>query len=265
MKTIKRYLKIYKTLIKLNIASTIAYRADFYSSLISSFGWSIYVISSMLLLTARTTNVFGWSREELLVAAGMYNVVFSVFYVLFSRNFNEFADTIHYGRLDGILMRPVDAQFLMTCQHMIFGNIVRFSLGTIFLFFMLFQLHIPITIVSILGFFALLAVSITIIYSLWMLVITITIWFTNLVNLVDLMYDINGVSRFPQEMFKSVSVFLLIAVFPLTLVVITPVKFLLHKMFVGDIVAPVVAAIGMFILSRFFWKFALRFYTSASG
>jgi ABC-2 type transport system permease protein len=66
-------------------------------------------------------------------------------------------------------------------------------------------------------------------------------------------------------MYKGASIFLFFALFPLTLVVVTPIKVLLQKASVNDIVWLVVCAISLFIISRKFWQFALRSYTSASG
>lgn len=261
----KRYLKVYLTLVKLNYSNQLAFRADFVNSLIGNAAWSIFQITSTLLLTSRTPRVFGWTREEFLLLAAIYNVVLSVFYTHFSRNFNELPDNIHYGRLDSFLVKPIDSQFLLSCWHMGFGNILRFIIGIGFIGYLAMQINLDLTFWSILGFFALLAFSVLIVYSVWFIVMTITVWLSRLSNLVDVLYGINWVMRYPQEMFKGLGIYMFFIIFPLTFVVVSPAKVLLQKILLGDVLWPIVLSVGLFLVSRMFWKFALRYYTSASS
>jgi ABC-2 type transport system permease protein len=130
---------------------------------------------------------------------------------------------------------------------------------------MLTKMHIAITPLLFFEFVLLVVFSIVIIYSSWMLIMTLTIWFPKLSNLSDLLFQVNQISKFPQEIYKGASNYLLFVLFPLTVIVVTPAKQVLHKAQVGDILLLIIFAISLFSLSRFFWRFALRFYTSASG
>ncbi len=264
-RTIRRYAKIYGVLLRLNWATLFAYRASMISSIISHTAWATFIIVSMLLLTSKTSSVFGWTRNELLILAGMYNVVYSVFYFLFSRNFNEFVNLIHFGRLDAILTKPIDSQFLISCTIVSYTHIIRFFIGVGFLIFVLSQMHAVITPILIIICALLVVLSVLIIYSFWFLVMTLTLWFTKLSNLMDLLYEIKGITKFPQEVYKGASIYLLVALFPLTLVVVVPAKALLQKMLLGDVVWPLFFAVVMFVAARKFWQYALRSYTSASG
>ncbi len=261
----KRYLKVYLRLIRLNYSNQLAYRADFINSLMGNTAWSIFQIASTMLLTARTPKVFGWTRDEILLLAAVYNIVLSIFYIHFSRNFNELADNIHYGRLDSFLVKPIDSQFLLSCWHMGFGNIIRFVIGILFVCYLTTQIAINITFFSVLGFFILLVASVIILYSVWFTIMTSTIWLSRLSNLTDVLYIVNWTMRYPQEMYRGAHILLFLIIFPLTFVVVAPTKILLQKITQGDIIWSIALAVGLFAISRKFWKFALRYYTSASG
>ncbi|HSW48436.1 MAG TPA: ABC-2 family transporter protein [Candidatus Saccharimonadales bacterium] len=265
MKTLIRYLKVYRTILRLNLVQLFTYRVNLINSIIGHTVWAAFIIISMLLLTSRTSSVFGWTRNELLILAGTYNIILSIFYFLFSRNFNEFSNTIHYGKLDALITKPIDIQFLMTCMYVSYTHVIRFILGVGFVIFILNQMHMVFTIVTFLWFILFLVLSIVILYSIWLLVMTITIWHTKLSNLADLLYEGHSVSKYPQEIFKGASWPVYFILFPLTLIVTIPTKVLLQKMLLGDIFWPIIFAIGLFGISRRFWKFALRYYTSASG
>lgn len=265
LKTVKRYFRVYRVLLRLNLNSLFAYRANFINSVAANSSWAIFVIVMMLLLTSKASNIFGWTRYELLLMAGVYNIVFSIFYFFFTRNFGEFSNNIHFGRLDALLTKPIDIQFLMTCMHVSYTHGIRFVLGTGFVIFILQRMQVAITPLTISLFVIFLALSVIILYSLWLMVLTLTVWFTKLSNLVDLLYESHNVSRYPQEIYKGASIYAFYALFPLTLVVVIPVKALLQKMLLGDILWPIIVAGLMFFIARKFFLFALRSYTSASG
>lgn len=265
LKTANRYIKVYGMILRLNWARLFAYRANLINSVIAHTLWASFVIIGIVLLTAKVSVIHGWTRNELLVLSSVYNIVYSVFYLLFSRSFGEFANTMHFGRLDGIVTKPIDSQFLITCLHVSYTQIVRFLIGLGFLIVILTQMQVHVTVMMVIGFVIFLLFSVIIIYSFTFAVMTLTVWFTNLSNLMDLLFHINHIARYPQEMYKGASNLLFLTIFPLTLVIVIPSKVLLQKMLFGDFIWPIVFAIGMFYLSRKFWQFALKSYTSASG
>lgn len=250
---------------KLSLASLLAYRVNFINGIFSSLVWSIFGMLATFLLTSKTQHIFGWSRNELLVLTACYNIFFGVFYMFFSRNFAEMTRIIHFGQLDTYLLRPIDSQFSLTCWTQGFYQITRVVVGTLFLFYILSLMHVHVTPWSVLFFLLLFIFGIMIMYSIWFMILTITIWFTNLSNLVDFMYSVNIITKYPQEMYKGFSEYLFLALFPLTLVLVIPVKEILHKILLSDIFILLIVAVIMLFISRHFWKFALRFYTSASG
>jgi ABC-2 type transport system permease protein len=164
-----------------------------------------------------------------------------------------------------LLIKPVDSQFLLSFWLFNYTGLFRILLGAIFCGYMLIRIQgyipfmvIPLTIVLSLA-------GVILLYSITYMMLTITLWQTSLSNLVGLMYEINGTTRYPPEIFTKLKSFLVFFLLPLTLVVSVPVKSLLTKATVGDVVSLLLCA-GVFLLcSRIFWQYALRSYTSASS
>ncbi len=82
--------------------------------------------------------------------------------------------------------------------------------------------------------------------------------------MVDFLYSLNGLARYPAEMIRTSGKIALYLFLPLTLCIATPVKVLLQKNPLGDIVLLVALTTGLLIISRMFWKHSLKYYTSAS-
>lgn len=261
----KHYIRIYLALIKLNVASLFAYRSNFYNALVISTGWGVISVGAIVLLTAKTSSVYGWSRNELLLLSGIYSIITGVFHIFFSSNFERFSEVIHYGRMDGFLLKPVDEQFLLTCTIFRPVTIIRFILGIVFCIFILSLMHRSVTLMTVVSFFILCLASVMLLYAIWFSVVTLTIWFTTLSNLVDFLYNASNLGRYPSEILtKTGSIFAFLLI-PLTFIASIPAKQLIGKATVVDVSTLFIFSCGFFFLSRKFWKFALRHYTSASS
>lgn len=240
------------------------YRSNFINSLISSVIWGSISFLSILLLTEHTTTIYGWDRNELLLLTAVYNIITGMFHVLFSRGFEYFSRIIHYGELDSVLLRPIDPQFSMSFWYFNYTGLFRVIVGIIIAIIILqgklisSPLIIPLFIVF-------LIFGVIILYSIWFLASTIIIKYTNLTNLVGLLYEMNGFARFPQDMYRSLGVFAFTFLLPLTIVITAPTKVLIERFSYTDLYITIGIALGLFIACRATWKFALRFYTSASG
>lgn len=263
--SMKYYLRIYKALFSINLSNLLVHRANFYNSMLSSIAWAFFSILSIVILTTKTPQVFGWKREEILLLTAGFSILVGIFHMLFSRNFEKVSELIHFGQFDTLLTKPSDAQFLMSTRYINYTSLFRILAGIIMLEFLVYKYSIVVTFTSILGFVVLLLVGLVIDYSMWLLVITTTIWFTRLSNLPDFMYSFTSVGRFPQEIYKETMGYLFLFFLPLTLIITIPVKALLGRALLGEVLLIILFALALFLISRKFWLFALKHYTSAGG
>ena len=260
-----RYFRIYRTLLKMNFSVLVAYRTNFMNNIVSSLSWGIFSLLSVYILTFNSRSVFGWSRDELLLLNGLYGIVIGVFHTAFTRNFERFANIIHFGRLDGILLKPLDPLFLLTFWLFNYAGISRIMIAAVFSWYFATRIGLSLTILQIAGFTLYMFMGILLLYSVWCNVLTFTIWKTRLTNLVDLMFSLTGTARFPREMYRCTSEYVYLFLFPFTLIVNVPARIYLGKAGLSDQVILCAVSLVSLIAARKFWKYALRSYTSASG
>ena len=263
--TMKKYLSIYKTLSGMNFSELVSFRANLINSLISNLVWGTFSILLIVVLTSKTPEVFGWTRYELFLLFGIYNIYMGLFYVFFSRSFERFSQIIHLGELDFVLVKPIDSQFLMSFRYVNHPAFLRVIVGTIFSAWVLSQMGVAVTAQSLLLMVLLLVCGIAVMYGIWYIFLTCLIWWTNLTNLVGLLYEMNGLTRYPGQMFQGISGLLFYSIFPLTLVITTPAQTLVNKVNYLNIALVAFFAVLFISISRSFWKFALKFYSSASS
>ena len=220
---------------------------------------------SVIMLTARVTDAYGWQREELLLFNGIYGVIIGIFHMFISINMGRLSKVIHMGELDGILVKPIDSQFAVSLWMVNFATIFRILMALGYSIWIAGQLHLVVTIPQLVLFVFLACVSLILLYSLWFLILTNLIWFSNMTNLVLFMYSFESMARFPKEMLQQLASFLFVFVMPLALVINTPSRALLSRLDYKDALVVLVLAGGLWFVSRWYWRFALRHYTSASS
>ncbi len=262
----KKYFNIYITLLRLNYHRALSQRADFFAGLFGSISWAIFSVVAIYILSARASSVYGWNRQELFILIGVFNIlVGGIFRTLFARNFNNFPQLMRYGELDSFLLKPIDTQFAISTQRVSLHGGPRIFISILFTFFVLFQAHLSITFSSILAFSILAVFGLIAMYAFWFLVLTLTVWLPDVYNLEEILYSTDSLTRYPPQILPAMKILLFYVFFPFTLVVSTPTKALLNKLNTIDVIVLIGVAFGLLFLSRKFWKFALRYYTSASG
>lgn len=261
----KKYFAIYRKLLEINLTALLAYRTNFINSMISSMGWGFFSLYSIILLTSRVREAYGLQRSELLLFNGMYGVLIGFFHMILSVNMRRFSRVIHYGELDLLLSKPIDAQFAVSLWLIDYTMILRILIGLGYTVWLVWGMGLDISLTTVVAVLLLGVCSLLILYSLWFLMLTTLIWFTNLSNLVVLLFSFESIARFPREMLQQLTSILFFIVFPLTLVINTPAHLMLGRVHTREIVELVLVAMGLFVIARRFWIFALSRYTSASS
>lgn len=134
----KQYYSIFKRLLILNVSVLTAYRINFVNYLISGSVWGIFSILSMLLITANVTEVLGWKRHEILVLTGVSQIIIGIQHVFFSSNFERFPFYVLQGRLDNYLLKPIDAQVLVSIWLIRIVSLSRVLFAGLFLGYLIY-------------------------------------------------------------------------------------------------------------------------------
>src|SRR3989344_5190256 len=186
----KRYLRIYKSLLKINLTTLLAYRINLFNSVISSASWGIFSVVSILILTSRTQDIFGWRREDIILITACYGVAIGIFHALFSNNFHRMGRIIFLGQLDSILLKPIDSQFSLSFWMFNFASIVRIAIGLGLAIFLVDNVGYEITLWGVSLFFLLLIIGIATLYSIWFIVCSILVWIPETSNIVEFMFSV---------------------------------------------------------------------------
>jgi ABC-2 type transport system permease protein len=107
--------------------------------------------------------------------------------------------------------------------------------------------------------------SLTILYSLWFLLATTSIWFVKTWNATEVLRATLTAGRYPISAYPETLRVLFTMVIPVAFLTTVPAEAILGRPSWAWLLAGGGMALGFFSLSRWFWKLALRSYTSASS
>lgn len=258
-----RLLKILRVFWSTSWAAETEYRSNFVFSVISSVGTLFGSAFSVWLFYSGGAGFPGWTLSEGAVVLGLFSVYTGIVAVFLSPNLSRIVQHVEAGTLEFILLKPIDAQLVVSLRvfspwgipdivlggAIVVGGLVRSGhVGWSSFFFV-------VPFVS----------GVVLLYALWFLVATTSVWFTRIYNATEVLRGLLDAGRFPIGAYPAVYRLIFTFVVPVAFLTTVPAEALLQRSSsTWLLVAPVVAAVA-FVCARLFWRRALRSYTGASG
>jgi ABC-2 type transport system permease protein len=261
----RRYLRLLRVFYKASLLTELEYRANFLVHGLFSVGWTLLVWFSVAVFYQHSTSLAGWSYYEAIMVVGMFQVFSGLIEALLRPNILAIIEHIRKGTLDFVLLKPVDSQFFVSTRQIVFWKLLDILVGFAVVGYALAQLRVLPGVGTIVLFVLMLLAGVMMLYSVWIGMITSAFWFVRVDNISELIYSFFEAGRFPVSVFKGVVRFVLTFVVPIAFMTTFPAAVLLNKLDWRYVWLGVPLALLFFGLSVWFWRFALRFYTSASS
>lgn len=153
----------------------------------------------------------------------------------------------------------------MSVWRVTYVEIGRIIMGIAFLLYVIPTYQVHVTWWSVALFFFLITFSMVSAYAFWFSVLTIIIWFPRLTNLMEFLYMVAGMFRYPADMVRGFGQYTVFFLAPFLFILSTPVKSLVGKMSIIEIGWLIFFSILFLAFSRSFWKHALKSYTSVNS
>lgn len=214
---------------------------------------------------AGTRQLGGWSWQEALVVQGIYTLLDGVASTWLRPNLGAIVTHVREGTLDFVLLKPIDSQFWLSLRTLSPAGLSEIALGIGLIVWAVPQAGAspgPGTVALAL---LLLLAGVLILYALWFLLATTSIWFVKTWNATEVLRAALTAGRFPLSAYPPGLRVLFTLVLPVAFLTTVPAEAILGRVTPPSIgLACVVATLGL-LLSRAFWRYALRHYTSASS
>jgi ABC-2 type transport system permease protein len=177
----------------------------------------------------------------------------------------DLVERIRSGSFDYVLLKPVDAQLLVSTSRQEAWHVVDF-LGAVGLAIYAFWLRgsPPAALDVVLGL-ALLVTGALAVYAVFIVCVAASFWVVRLDNLVYLLGAVFDTARWPVQVFRGVWRIVFTFVIPVAVMTTYPAMALLGRLDPETTFATIGGTVLMLIVSRLIWRTAIRSYTSASS
>lgn len=112
-----RYLRLLGVQLRISAASGMAYRSDFLLEGLGTIAWMFMTLLPLIVLYDGRAEVKGWDRSSALVVMAYFMGVRAVLVGLVSPSLTELTERIRTGAFDYVLLKPVDAQALISASR----------------------------------------------------------------------------------------------------------------------------------------------------
>jgi ABC-2 type transport system permease protein len=207
----------------------------------------------------------GWSFDEALVVMGWFLLMKGLLEGAVNPSLASVVEHIRKGTLDFVLLKPADAQFLVSTAKVEPWRLVDL-LAALAVFGVAFhRLGRWPGPADLAAAFLLLGCAAWTMYSLWILVVSAAFHVVKVDNLSFLFSSIFDAARWPASVFRGVWRILFTFVVPLALMTTYPAQALLGRLALGTALWALAGAVLFAAFARVVWRSSISRYTSASS
>jgi ABC-2 type transport system permease protein len=260
-----RYLRLLAIQFRMSVAIGAQYRWDFLVSGVLAVVWTLLGLVPLWVAFHARPSVEGWTFGGVLVVVGWFTLLKSVLEGAVNPSLVQVVDQIRQGTLDFVLIKPADAQFLVSSARFEPWRVVDSAGGfAILAWGLAIEGRVP-SGASVGTAVVLFAAATAVLYSLWILVIAAAFYVVRLDNLAYLFNAIFDFARWPVSIFKGVYRIVFTFVIPLAVMTTFPAEALLGTLAPRTAIASLAGSLAFAVGARWVWTRAIAHYTSASS
>jgi ABC-2 type transport system permease protein len=264
--TFGRYLHVYGALWKNSVIREMGFKTNFLLWIVVELLWFALQLSFIAVIYAHTDHIGDWTKWEVVLLMGTAHFIQQIFQAFFLTNCTELSELIRTGRLDFMLLLPVNTRFLISLRKVDLGSFVNAASALAVIGYALHKIPLAPSAMQIIGFTLFALAGILIHYSLMFLLSTVSFWTVRAQGIVWGYYSLFNISRLPDAAYRGFFKAFFTFVLPMVLVANVPAKLLVAKLqSPGELGLLVIMMFACAIASEIGWRFSVRHYTSASS
>lgn len=254
---------------KNSLIREMTFRGHFIVNALGEVGWVVLLLIFAELIFSKTSDVKGWTKDQYVFLMGTHMIVTALFEGLFFGNCWRVSELVRSGNLDFVLVRPADAQFLLSFERLDYPSLANVPVGAgLCLYSAAAQGH-SVAAWQVGLFVALIAAGVLILYSLLFMFAITSVWLIRQTGVDHLWFYAVSLARYPSDIYRrflgGALWFALVFVIPILMVSNLPANVVMRTFEPLMVVYIFVAGLVLLALSSGVCRFALRWYRSASS
>ncbi len=260
-----KHLRLIATFFRLGALNELQYRANFWFSLFNATISAALALGALGVVFGQTDTLGGWRPAEMLALLAVYFIISGLAGTFVVPSLSLFMADVRDGKLDYTLIKPVDAQLLVTIRRMEIWKLSDLVVGLILLVVALVLLGAAVGIGQASAFGLTLLCGAVIVYSFYLMLATLAFWFIKTENLLVIFGSFYQTGRWPIGIYPQFFRLVLTFLVPIAFAVTVPAQALTGRTEVEVVLGSVGVATLLFAAARWFWGYGTRHYSGASA
>jgi ABC-2 type transport system permease protein len=265
MTAVGRYWRLFRVQVRSSVLLGLQYRADFALDGLVSLFWTLTALVPLFTVFHLRESVAGWTFEEALLVTGWFTLLEAILEGAINPSLTAVVEHIRKGTLDFVLLKPADAQFLVSTARFEPWRSTNLITALVLWTYAFVRMGQPPSLPGSLAALVLLVVATSLLYSLWILTVSAAFYVVKIDNLTNLFNSIFDAARWPVEVFRGVIRWVFTFVIPLALMTTFPAQAMLGRLSLAALAWSVVGGGAFGWLARRVWLSSIARYTSASS
>lgn len=256
---------ISRTFLRVGALHELQYRVNFWLQLVQSvvaLGTAIAVIA---LVFQYTTELGGWTENQLLVILGVHVLLGGVIQAVIQPNMQQLMADIREGTLDFVLTKPADAQLLVSLRKFQFWKLVDVVVGLGVIIVGTVRQDAAVGVADIAAFVLTLLLGMVLVYCFWLIITVGAFWLVNMDFVGELFNGLYQAGRWPVTIYPTWLRTSFTILVPLAFAVTVPAQALTGRLSGIGLTVAIGFTIVVTIATRLFWNVGLSHYHGASA
>ncbi|MFH7244708.1 MAG: ABC transporter permease [Spirulina sp.] len=245
------------------IAAELEYRINFMIAALTSLGNLAGSVFGLFLFYRTGYQFQDWTWEESLLVLGMFTLLQGFAATMLIPNLNKIVTQVQEGTLDFVLLKPISSQFWLSTRVLSPWGLPDLAFGLMMIAYA--GQHLGLEWEAYLRAVPPLIFGALSLYGLWFMLGATSIWFVKVYNVTEVLRGLLEAGRFPIVGYPAAYRIFFTFVIPVAFLTTVPTQAMLGEGGQGWLWASGALAAGLLFVANRFWRFALRFYTSASS
>src|SRR5919108_5796422 len=162
----RRYIEIYSIMLRNSLIREMSFKANFLLWMLVEVLWFVGQIVFFSIIFGNVDRIGDWTKWEVVLLIGTHQMISQFFQAFFFTNVAAVPELVRTGKLDSLLVLPIDSQFAVSTKQFGLDSIVNAALGAVVVCVALARLQFVPTINSALLYIVALGVGVTVHYSI---------------------------------------------------------------------------------------------------
>lgn len=262
---LRKYSLLHAAFFRASFTADIEYRVNFALRIFTDVIWYVAQAAVFEVIYLQTPVLGTWTRDMTRIFLGILFISDGIFSLIFSANLDHFSEQVRRGDLDLLLAKPVNSQFMMSCQRVSTTFVFNIAIGVAWFAWSVANYSESIPWWRFLWLVLLIPCGVMMTYALRFFFAAMTLIVVRAENLQYLWYNFFRLGTRPDSIYPIWLRYLLISALPVAFIASVPARVLLEPTSPSLILLGLAMTGFFFWLSTRFWAYALSFYASASS